>query len=153
MGVLLLQLVLLAAFSSTDASNGKHKVLILGGGLAGLRVGQVLHQQGVTDFLILEADSKLGGRFLSYCMPGVPACVSDIHVEPSLASPHPIRDLLDNCSIAYAPEVQTTFKSVDDDGKDVTAEVYEAFTRLGESTTSLWANWSPDEGDIMVCLC
>ena len=98
--VLLQLLVLLVAFSCTSGDSPRPKVLILGGGLAGLRAGQVLQQNGVRDFLILEAGNKLGGRFLSFCLPEVSACVSDINVEPSLPSPHPIGELFDKCRIA-----------------------------------------------------
>ena len=37
-------------------------VLILGGGLSGVSAAQTLQAAGVTDFLLLEASSRLGGR-------------------------------------------------------------------------------------------
>ena len=144
--VLLQLLVLFAAFSCTSGDSSRPKVLILGGGLAGLRVGQVLQQNGVRDFLILEADNKLGGRFLSYCLPDVPACVSDINVEPSLPSPHPIRELFDKCNIAYAPEALATQKAVDDSGNDVSAELNLTSQRLDRTYYDLFLNWKPEEG-------
>ncbi|XP_062507746.1 uncharacterized protein LOC134184147 [Corticium candelabrum] len=146
--VLLQLLVLLVVFSCTSGDSPRPKVLILGGGLAGLRVGQVLQQNGVRDFLILEADNKLGGRFLSFCLPEVSACVSDIHVEPSLPSPHPIGELFDKCKIAYAPEAVSTIKAVDDAGNDVSAEINLLSQRLDSIYYNLVQAWRPEEDDM-----
>ncbi|KAI0713040.1 amine oxidase [Cerioporus squamosus] len=41
------------------------KVLILGGGVAGIIAARTLHQQGINDFIILEARNELGGRMMS----------------------------------------------------------------------------------------
>ncbi|TFK83625.1 amine oxidase [Polyporus arcularius HHB13444] len=41
------------------------KVLILGGGVAGIIAARTLHEQGIDDFIILEARSELGGRMMS----------------------------------------------------------------------------------------
>ncbi|TFY77404.1 hypothetical protein EWM64_g6607 [Hericium alpestre] len=38
------------------------RVLILGGGVAGISAAKALHQQGIDDFMIVEARSQLGGR-------------------------------------------------------------------------------------------
>ncbi len=146
--VLLQLLVLLVAFSCTSGDSSRPKVLVLGGGLAGLRAGQVLQQNGVRDFLILEADNKLGGRFLSYCLPDVPACMSDIHVEPSLPSPHPIGELFDKCNIAFAPEALSTVKAVDDAGNDVSAEVISVYQRFISIFGNLLSGWKPKEGQL-----
>ncbi|KAG6909773.1 hypothetical protein DXG01_015489 [Tephrocybe rancida] len=42
-----------------------NKVLILGGGVAGIIAARTLHEQGIDDFLILEARAELGGRLQS----------------------------------------------------------------------------------------
>lgn len=52
-------LVQLVGIASTTV---KSKVLILGGGPAGLGFANRLHEQGENDFLVLEAHSFLGGR-------------------------------------------------------------------------------------------
>ncbi|KAK7691475.1 hypothetical protein QCA50_004874 [Cerrena zonata] len=53
--------VTLSAPSAKDA-----KVLILGGGVAGLTAARSLYDQGVTDFLIVEARHELGGRMRNH---------------------------------------------------------------------------------------
>ncbi|KDQ59970.1 hypothetical protein JAAARDRAFT_56889 [Jaapia argillacea MUCL 33604] len=50
-----------SASSSTNAS-----VLILGGGVAGVIAARTLHEQGITNYLIIEARNELGGRLTSH---------------------------------------------------------------------------------------
>ena len=47
-----------------------HKVLILGGGVAGVIAARTLHQNGIDDFLIVEARHELGGRMMSHTFAG-----------------------------------------------------------------------------------
>ncbi|KAF8316776.1 amine oxidase [Clavulina sp. PMI_390] len=44
------------------AASKHYKVLILGGGMAGVMAARTLHEAGVEDFLIVEARGELGGR-------------------------------------------------------------------------------------------
>ncbi|KAF9529043.1 amine oxidase [Crepidotus variabilis] len=46
-------------------NTNSHKVLILGGGVAGIIAARTLRQSGVNDFLIIEARSEIGGRMMS----------------------------------------------------------------------------------------
>ena len=56
-----------AVFSSTHGYGRKDtKVLILGGGVAGVVAARTLHEQGIDDFMILEARPELGGRLMSH---------------------------------------------------------------------------------------
>ncbi|KAG2749340.1 amine oxidase [Suillus brevipes Sb2] len=62
-----------AAFAlspSTAHSNPRSakdaKVLILGGGVAGVIAARTLHRKGIDDFLIVEARNELGGRMQNY---------------------------------------------------------------------------------------
>ena len=41
---------------------GRKKVLILGAGAAGITAAKTLYDQGITDFLVLEAQDYIGGR-------------------------------------------------------------------------------------------
>ncbi|KAH9922372.1 amine oxidase [Fomitopsis serialis] len=41
-------------------------VLILGGGVAGVTAARTLHEQGIDDFIIIEARDELGGRLMSH---------------------------------------------------------------------------------------
>ena len=47
-----------------------HKVLILGGGVAGVIAARTLHHNGIDDFLIVEARHELGGRMMSHTFAG-----------------------------------------------------------------------------------
>src|SRR6266568_5118274 len=51
--------------STTTATTAKRKVLILGGGVAGVIAARTLHQRGIDDFVIIEAQPELGGRLAS----------------------------------------------------------------------------------------
>ena len=77
--VLLFSLHLLQSMSlNKDAANQKKKpatrrtkVLILGAGVAGITAAKTLQQNGVHDFLILEAQDYIGGRFKQRSFAGV----------------------------------------------------------------------------------
>ena len=64
---------LLSAFSAVFAQNANTTstapnhttVLILGGGMTGIIAARTLHEQGIDDFIILDAKSELGGRMSS----------------------------------------------------------------------------------------
>ena len=149
-----LMLKLLFVLSAISACIGnetqKRRVLILGGGLAGLRVGHTLQNQGMRDFLILEADNKLGGRFLSACVPGAPACVNEVNVESELPSPHPIAELFDACNIDYDQESVGNTKAINDEGRDVSNETQMAMARMGEVFFSLFRQWDMSEGQFPI---
>ena len=49
----------------------KTKVLILGAGVAGLVAAKTLQENGINDFLILEAQDYIGGRFKQKSFAGV----------------------------------------------------------------------------------
>ncbi|KAF8553637.1 amine oxidase [Imleria badia] len=52
--------------SSTFTTTPNHTtVLILGGGMTGIIAARTLHEQGVDDFIILDAKIELGGRMIS----------------------------------------------------------------------------------------
>ena len=57
-----LVLIVLLQILETKCSTIKTKVLILGGGAAGVGFASKLQEKGHTDFLILEAQSYIGGR-------------------------------------------------------------------------------------------
>lgn len=129
-----------------SSTSSRPKVLILGGGLAGLQVGKALQTRGERDFVILEADSRLGGRFLSACPPNIPACVNEIYVESQLGHSHPLAELLHSCAIAYSPVTFPTIVAVNDEGKDVTTDLNSAFVRVNNAATAMITEWNADEG-------
>jgi polyamine oxidase len=53
--------------SNNTSSNGNGpRVLILGGGIAGVIAARTLHDQGIDNFTIIEAGSELGGRMKTH---------------------------------------------------------------------------------------
>lgn len=54
-----------AAVATAKKVSHKCKVLIIGAGMAGLSAANHLVQNGLTDFKILEARSRIGGRIIS----------------------------------------------------------------------------------------
>jgi polyamine oxidase len=64
--MLFLPLIVVTYLVSTAAGKqSDHAVIILGGGVAGIIAARSLKQQGIDDFLIVEARSELGGRLHS----------------------------------------------------------------------------------------
>ncbi|KAG0694711.1 hypothetical protein DFH29DRAFT_815023 [Suillus ampliporus] len=76
------------AFPSPSTSQNDHrstndvKVLILGGGVAGVIAARTLHRKGIDDFLIVEARDELGGRMQNYTI-GVPGKQYTIELGPN----------------------------------------------------------------------
>ncbi|KAG6873006.1 hypothetical protein C0995_004138 [Termitomyces sp. Mi166 len=56
--------------AKTDSARSIPKVLILGGGVAGVIAARTLHEQGIKDFLLVEARDELGGRLHSISFGG-----------------------------------------------------------------------------------
>lgn len=52
--------------SSMPASRKDAKVLVLGGGMAGITAARALHDQGIDDFIVIEGRHELGGRMMSH---------------------------------------------------------------------------------------
>ncbi|KAG2148956.1 amine oxidase [Suillus clintonianus] len=79
-----------AAFATASPSTAQNdqrstkdaKVLILGGGVAGVIAARTLHRKGITDFLIIEARDELGGRMQDYTI-GVPGKQYTIELGPN----------------------------------------------------------------------
>ncbi|KAF9238348.1 hypothetical protein BU15DRAFT_47713 [Melanogaster broomeanus] len=63
LGLLSAASVASATTTTTPASNHT-TVLILGGGMAGVIAARTLHEQGIDDFIIVEAKIELGGRMI-----------------------------------------------------------------------------------------
>jgi polyamine oxidase len=51
--------------ANTSSTTSYHTtVIILGGGMAGIIAARTLHEQGIDDFIILDAKTELGGRMI-----------------------------------------------------------------------------------------
>lgn len=53
------------ADSSDDNMRDSPKIVIIGAGIAGIAAANSLSDAGITDFVILEASSRIGGRIYS----------------------------------------------------------------------------------------
>ncbi|KAH0582385.1 hypothetical protein H2248_010329 [Termitomyces sp. 'cryptogamus'] len=51
--------------ANTNSTGSTTKVLVLGGGVAGVIAARTLHEQGIDDFVVVEARDELGGRLQS----------------------------------------------------------------------------------------
>ena len=49
-------------------NNNLFQIIIIGGGISGLAAGDALVKKGITNFKILEARDKIGGRVEAYEM-------------------------------------------------------------------------------------
>ena len=58
-------------YSPKRAKTRRTKVLILGAGVAGITAAKTLQENGVKEFLILEAQDYIGGRFKQQSFAGV----------------------------------------------------------------------------------
>ena len=113
--ILLAPAIIYAAENQTcSGSNLDADVLILGGGIAGLAAARKLHDRGVTNLLIIEAQSQLGGRVRSVELrPGSGITINSganwFHgydpVQPGL---HPLRQIVDAPSCGGIEGVITT---------------------------------------------
>lgn len=54
-----------AQMPSDDKNSCKPSVIIVGGGIAGVSAARRLTDYGITDFVLLEAQDRLGGRIHS----------------------------------------------------------------------------------------
>ncbi|KAK0185046.1 amine oxidase [Armillaria mellea] len=61
-----LGLLLLCLLAAVNANLDSKTVLILGGGVAGIIAAKTLHEAGIDDFIIIEAQGELGGRMKSH---------------------------------------------------------------------------------------
>ena len=61
--------------TSTAASLGHHRVVIIGAGIAGIGLGVRLLQAGIDDFVICERNDSIGGTWFEHTYPG---CACDI---------------------------------------------------------------------------
>lgn len=54
-----------AAADEPTSSTSTHKIIIIGAGIAGISAAHHLVKNGETDFKILEARNRIGGRIIS----------------------------------------------------------------------------------------
>lgn len=77
--------------SENEAKTAKHEhnVIIIGAGMAGLSAANHLLKNGLTDFRILEARNRTGGRIVS-----IDLGAEKVRTRPSLTVTHRIRYIM-----------------------------------------------------------
>lgn len=124
MRAFLLFLCFFVAAHCQNCSRLDADVLILGGGMAGVSAANRLNELGVADFILLEAQDRLGGRMRTEeIVPGVNLSVGAnwIHgVDRTQPRLHPLFDLAERCGGLQGVYTNTdNIITYDSDGNEV----------------------------------
>lgn len=104
------------------------EVLILGAGIAGIAAAKTFSERKVTDFLILEAQDKIGGRVKNTVLKSgvrVELGANWIQgIDPAQPEKHPLWEIAQRCG-GLGGRYQKTFSNgtihaFDEDGKNIT---------------------------------
>ena len=132
-GVLILLALRLASGQSCEKADAD--VLILGAGASGIAAAKTLYDGGITDFIILEASDRIGGRMRAVDFAGVKVEKGANWIQGlnrSHPESHPLWPLVQTCGL---DGVFTTF-----DGKHV--HVYDnAGANITNSSLLRWDDW------------
>lgn len=153
-------LVLFCSFCSVFAAHSdtcsEHdaEVLILGGGMTGVSAANRLQELGITDFILLEAQDRLGGRMrVEEFVPGINMSVGASWiqgVDPAAPRLHPLMDLVGRCG--GLETMLSNFDNAvyyDSQGNVVTenlryGDIEAAIATAAEQSASRQANGDPD---------
>ena len=86
-----------------SAPQGKKKVLILGAGASGITAAKTLYDQGVTDFLVLEGQSYIGGRITQASFGGTKVEMGANWIHYSDKDDNPLMPLKNKSNLAATP--------------------------------------------------
>ncbi|KAG6888936.1 hypothetical protein C0992_007049 [Termitomyces sp. T32_za158] len=116
--------------ASVPSATSKTKVLILGGGMAGVIAARTLHEQGIDDFVLLEARDELGGRLYSTPFGGhvIEVGANWIHGTRSGDGPiNPILELANKHGLrTHVSDSYGSLKTFDEAGEVDYLELYNA---------------------------
>jgi len=106
-GVVCWLLVICLALSSCTEASGKSvaldaDVLILGAGMAGISAANTLSKNNITDFLLIEAEERIGGRVKSVILPSTHVRVElganwIQGIDPKEPGRHPLWRIVQSC--------------------------------------------------------
>ena len=104
------------------------KTIIIGSGMTGAMAAKTLHEAGETDFLILEASSRVGGRVWNVPFGGETTEIGATWFHGGLGNPvwERARDL----GMSYRISRYFNLAARDEDGTDVTEEMEAIFERF-----------------------
>ncbi|XP_038053677.1 polyamine oxidase 7-like [Patiria miniata] len=119
--------VLACPVRGADYSDNEARVLILGGGAAGLQAARTLHDAGVDDFIIIEAADRVGGRVANTQFANM-----NVELGPTWALPEVSRtvDLVRQLNLSHRASDYDSLVFRADNGADVTDQtdpLYEVF--------------------------
>ncbi|XP_078346750.1 uncharacterized protein LOC144632002 [Oculina patagonica] len=115
-GVVILPQFLMAR----SASPPEHKVLILGAGAAGITAAKTLHDKGITDFLVLEAQDYIGGRMKQVRFAGMKVEEGANWIHFVEEEDNPLNPLKDKYDLKGHMSNYSDLCMRDDFGKDIT---------------------------------
>ena len=127
-------LVLAPLTYSQSCENADAEVLILGAGISGITAAKTLHDNGITNFTILEQRDRIGGRINSSRFAGATIELGAqwiVGADPSapLNMRNPIIRLAQRCGLQYRQRrVGGTFTVYNREGVDITNDTLITFT-------------------------
>ncbi|XP_022111706.1 polyamine oxidase-like, partial [Acanthaster planci] len=126
--------VLSYSTQGADYSDNDARVLILGGGAAGLQAARTLHDAGIDDFIIIEAANRLGGRVAD-------TQFADMTVElgPTWALPEVSRvvDLVRDLNLSHRASDYDSLLFRNESGVDVTEEAFNQYDAIDPAKEKL----------------
>jgi polyamine oxidase len=132
-----------AANEVIDAIAPESRVVIIGGGVAGLAAAAALRRSGFTHVVLLEARDRLGGRVDTVDTLGVPLDrgANWIHGIDG----NPIRRLVDDAGRSFSVTDWESFSTFDADGQAIDAAVARAAELLDEVLAAVDESAEPDD--------
>ncbi|XP_078000050.1 uncharacterized protein LOC144452772 [Glandiceps talaboti] len=139
MGVLSIppMIFLMILFNSYFTDGDQTRVLILGGGVSGIKAAETLLENGVSDFLVLEGDAQIGGRLKSMDFHGTTIHPGANWVHFAGANDNMIWTLRNEYDLVGVLSDFENFATRSERGEDVTGEAKEAAKRLSLTTDTL----------------
>ncbi|CAH1801854.1 unnamed protein product [Owenia fusiformis] len=112
----------------TEATTQTTSVIVLGGGIAGVMAAKTLYEAGVTDIILVEAQSQLGGRISHIDWNGYTIEKGASWIQG--LDGNPIWDLVQKFDLSGMNSHHSDKTVRDANGNDVTEEVDLSYTRL-----------------------
>ncbi|XP_037078111.1 spermine oxidase-like isoform X2 [Pollicipes pollicipes] len=136
---------------TSDSEPEHHRVIIIGGGVSGLSAASYLVKNGITDFKLLEARGRLGGRVVAVTVDHLKLQLGAMWIHGVLGNP--IYELAVSCGLisAVQHQHQRRLMACREDGRRVpfhiVEEVYEAYEAfLDRCTEYFLCKHEPPDG-------
>ncbi|KQP43752.1 fumarate reductase [Pseudorhodoferax sp. Leaf274] len=91
--------LLRAAMAQTPARTQRTRVVIAGGGVAGLAAARALRQRGIEDFVLLELEDQAGGNSRATQLGGLPCPLGAHYLPLPTDAAHEVQDLLEELGL------------------------------------------------------